>query len=46
LTLRSGQPGMRLGDLRGQRTQLLAEASAVEIDGLQLYEILNEGLHR
>ena len=46
LALRGGQPGMRLGDLRGQRTQLLVEAGAVEIDGLELYEILNEGLHR
>jgi hypothetical protein len=45
LALCSRQPGMRLGDFRGQCTQLLVEASTIKIDGLKLYEILNEGMH-
>ena len=45
LALRGRQPGFRLGDFRRQRTQLLVEAGTIKIDGLELYEVLNEDLH-
>jgi hypothetical protein len=46
LAFDSRERGLGLGDFGGQRTYFLVEARAVEIEGLELYEVFNEHLHR
>jgi hypothetical protein len=45
LMLCGSERGRSLGELSGQCAHLLIEASALQFDGLQLYEVFNERLH-
>jgi hypothetical protein len=46
LALSGSKRGPGLRELDGQGARLLRDAGAIELNGLELYEVFNQGLHQ